>query len=26
VGAACHRGTATCFDGGDLDAVEGGAA
>ena len=21
VGAACHRGTDTCFDGGDLDAV-----
>ena len=21
VGAACHRGTGTCFDGGDLGAV-----
>ncbi|MGY5764440.1 phosphoribosyl-AMP cyclohydrolase [Brachybacterium sp. DNPG3] len=21
IGAACHRGTPTCFDGGDLDAV-----
>jgi len=21
VGAACHRGTTTCFDGGDLPAV-----
>ena len=21
VGPACHRGTDTCFDGGDLDAV-----
>lgn len=21
VGAACHRGTDTCFDGGDLDTV-----
>lgn len=21
VGAACHRGTDTCFDGGELDAV-----
>jgi phosphoribosyl-AMP cyclohydrolase len=24
VGAACHRGTRTCFEGGDLDAVAGG--
>lgn len=23
VGAACHRGTATCFDGGDLRATVG---
>jgi len=25
VGAACHTGTATCFDGRDLGAVVGGA-
>jgi phosphoribosyl-AMP cyclohydrolase len=26
VGAACHTGTRTCFDGHDLDAQAGGAA
>lgn len=26
VGPACHRGTATCFDGGELSAVTDGAA
>ena len=26
VGAACHTGTRSCFEGRDLDAVVGGAA